>query len=250
MIFKSSGTGGERSQHALKDLSLYERSFQNGFHHFYGSPNELAILALLPSYLEQGDSSLIYMCNKLIKNSRFEESGFFLYDYEELLKRIKNLAERKTPTLIIGVAYALLDLVESEQIPKHDKLRVMETGGMKGRKRELIREELHQKLRRGFGRDRIHSEYGMTELLSQAYSTKAGIFQSPPWMKVLIRSQDDPFAFTADGQTGGINVIDLANLYSCAFIQTDDLGRRNMQGFEVLGRFDGSEVRGCNLLIV
>ncbi|MAY83658.1 MAG: acyl transferase [Flavobacteriales bacterium] len=249
ITFKSSGTGGNRSKHILKKLELYKKSFKITFEQFYGSPKDLAILALLPSYIEQGESSLIYMCDHLIKESRYEESGYFLYEHKELLQKLESLAKENTPTLLIGVSYALLDLVEENEIPKHNKLIVMETGGMKGRKKELIREELHQILKSGFKVDHIDSEYGMTELLSQAYAKRDGIFHTPPWMKVIVRQQEDPFSEAVDGQLGGINIIDLANLYSCAFIQTDDLGRKKKDGFEVLGRFDGSEVRGCNLLI-
>jgi phenylacetate-coenzyme A ligase PaaK-like adenylate-forming protein len=251
LAFKSSGTGGNRSTHFLKKRSLYEKSFHSAFAHFYGPAKDLAILALLPSYLEQGDSSLVYMCDQLIKQSTFSESGFFLNEQDRLIKSLRSLAERNVPTVLIGVAYALLDLSEKADIDqlRFKKLTIMETGGMKGRRKELIRDELHAILKTAFDQDQIHSEYGMTELLSQAYSKADGYFQCPPWMKVLIRKQEDPFKYADEGQIGGINIIDLANLYSCCFIQTDDLGRRTKSGFEVLGRYDSAEVRGCNLLV-
>jgi len=249
LVFKSSGTGGARSVHHVKEKRLYEQSFLQNFSFLYGPLQDLTILALLPSYLEQGESSLIYMCDRLIQATKSPESGFYLHNYSELVSQMAALADQNRRVLLIGVSYALLDLVEQHQLPRHPKLRVMETGGMKGRRKELIREELHHKLSEGFGQDHIHSEYGMTELLSQAYSKGHGIFQCPPWMKVLIRNQEDPFSYVNDGQYGGINVIDLANIDSCAFIQTDDLGRGKKEKFEVLGRFDNSELRGCNLLI-
>ena len=249
--FKSSGTGGNRSTHHLKEVALYEKSFEKAFEEFYARAEDMAILALLPSYLEQGDSSLVYMCDQLIKKSKYDESGFFLYEHDKLIAHLHSLSKQNIPTLLIGVAYALLDLTEDESIlsGEFENLIVMETGGMKGRKKELIREELHQQIQAAFGIPHIHSEYGMTELLSQAYSKSDGWFHCPSWMKVLIRKQEDPFSYCAEGQIGGINIIDLANLYSCCFIQTDDLGRQTSKGFEVLGRFDGAEVRGCNLLI-
>lgn len=251
LTFKSSGTGGNRSTHLLKKRSLYEKSFQASFNSFYGPAEDIAFLALLPSYLEQGDSSLVYMCDQLIKQSSYSESGFFLNEHDRLIKSLSSLAERKVPTILIGVAYALLDLADNISLNElnFENLTIIETGGMKGRRKELIREELHGILNAAFHRKQIHSEYGMTELLSQAYSKADGCFQCPKWMKVFIRKQEDPFNYADQGQIGGINIIDLANLYSCCFIQTDDLGRKTKDGFEVLGRFDTAEVRGCNLLV-
>lgn len=249
MIFKSSGTGGKRSRHLVKDLEIYQKSFQLAFEGLYGPIKDWAVLVLLPSYQAQGDSSLVYMVDHFIRQSRSDLSGYFLDEDEKLIESLKNLSKANHPTLLIGVSYALLDLIDKHAIPKHKCLMVMETGGMKGRKREMIREELHHELQNGFHLPVIHSEYGMTELMSQAYAKKDGLFECPPWMKVQIRAQEDPFSEISDGQIGGINVIDLANLYSCAFIQTDDLGRSKCEKFEVVGRFDGSDVRGCNLLI-
>lgn len=248
-VFMSSGTGGERSKHAVRKLSLYEKSFLSCFEKFYGKVEDLAIFALLPSYLEQGDSSLVYMCEKLIQMSSHKESGFFLYGHDELKSKLSSLAKNSTPTLLIGVSYALIDFVENNSLPENPNLIVMETGGMKGRKKEIIRQDLHSQLKSSFQLSSIHSEYGMTELLSQAYAQKDGLFKCPPWMRISIRRPEDPFEKAVEGQSGGINIIDLANLYSCSFIQTDDLGRQNNGGFEVLGRQDHSEVRGCNLLI-
>lgn len=249
-IFTSSGTSlMSTSKHHVKNLKLYEHSFQLAFEKFYGKVDDYCILALLPSYLERKGSSLIYMVNDLIKNSRNKASGFYLYNFEELFQQLLKLKAQKQKTILIGVSFALLDFVEQFNLDQFDELIVMETGGMKGKRKELIRSELHEILKQGFGVNHIHSEYGMTELLSQAYSID-GQFYSPPWMKVLTRSVDDPFEYVK-GKTGGINVIDLANAYSCAFIQTDDLGKSFDDGsFEVLGRFDQSEIRGCNLMVI
>jgi phenylacetate-coenzyme A ligase PaaK-like adenylate-forming protein len=249
-IFSSSGTTGSvPSLHYVSDLSVYEESFRKAFELFYGNPQEFAILALLPSYLERSGSSLIYMVDDLIKKSKYPQSDYFLYNHEDLFKQLNNLHEKNIPTILFGVTYALLDFIESYPI-HFPNLIVMETGGMKGQRREMIREELHEKLCKGFGVDKIHSEYGMTELLSQAYSKGNGKFDCPPWMKVMIRELNDPFSFLGNDQTGGINVIDLANINSCSFISTQDLGKTSIdQYFEVLGRFDQSDIRGCNLLV-
>lgn len=249
-IFSSSGTTGSLpSLHYVSDLSVYEESFQKAFELFYGNPQEFAILALLPSYLERSGSSLIYMVDDLIKRSKYPQSDYFLYNHEDLFKQLNTLHEKNIPTILFGVTYALLDFIESYPI-HFPNLIVMETGGMKGQRREMIREELHEKLCKGFGVDEIHSEYGMTELLSQAYSKGNGKFDCPPWMKVMIRELNDPFSFLGNDQTGGINVIDLANINSCSFISTQDLGKISIdQYFEVLGRFDQSDIRGCNLLV-
>lgn len=250
LVFMSSGTtSSTRSRHEVLRPDLYIRSFSSGFEQFYGKPENYCIIGLLPSYLEQGDSSLVYMVDHLIKAGNNPLSGFYLNQYESLSETLSELNKRHHPVILIGVSYALVDM--AERFPSDfPGLIVIETGGMKGRRRELIREELHQRLCRGFGVQQIHSEYGMTELLSQAYSSHNGLFRTPPWMKVMIREMDDPFSWAPDGRTGGINVIDLANVFSCCFIATQDLGRMHSDGsFEVLGRFDNSDARGCNLMI-
>ena len=247
--FRSSGTTGQTpSQHFISDLSLYENSYMTHFQTLYGSPKEWVILALLPSYLERNDSSLVAMVEGLIRSSEQPESGFYLDDFDALSAQLQQLESRSQKTLLIGVSFALLDFAAHyPQSLKHTV--IMETGGTKGRKKELVRSELHQTLSRALGVASIHSEYGMTELLSQAYAKKEGQFVSPPWMKVFIRDTTDPFATVGWGQTGGINIIDLANQNSCAFIATQDLGKKiNEDLFEVLGRFDSAEIRGCNLM--
>lgn len=250
VIFSSSGTTGmQTSKHYVQDVQLYVESYLKGFQHFYGNIEELCILALLPSYLEREGSSLIYMVDDLIRKSRHPKSGFFLNNHQDLLKTLQDLKSQNQKTLLIGVTYALLDFTEQFPLNFSD-LMVMETGGMKGKRKEMVREDLHQTLCAGFGVHKINSEYGMTELLSQAYSKGDGIFNCPPWMKVLIRDTNDPFSFLPEGRTGGINVIDLANLHSCSFIATQDLGKTFADGtFEVLGRFDNSDIRGCNLMV-
>ncbi|MBU1014431.1 MAG: acyl transferase [Bacteroidetes bacterium] len=249
-IFTSSGTGGAlQSKHFVTDIKVYIRSFLKGFSHHYGEVSNYCILALLPSYLEREGSSLVFMVNELIKQSNHVESGFFLDNHAELVEMLNSKNLKNKNVLLMGVSYALLDLVENFSV-RHPNLIVMETGGMKGRRKELIREELHEILKKVFGINSIHSEYGMTELLSQAYSSGEGIFTTPPWMKILIRDPNDPFQLLENGQSGGINVIDLANINSCSFIMTQDLGRMtNDNTFEVLGRFDASDIRGCNLLV-
>ncbi|MGB5371402.1 MAG: acyl transferase [Flavobacteriaceae bacterium] len=251
MVFTSSGTTGERtSKHYLTDLATYRQSYLKAFFLYYGPITDYCILALLPSYLEREGSSLIYMVADLIEKSRHPESGFYLNDLEGLSLTLKRLDAQGTKVLLIGVSFALLDLVEKHRFNLRNTT-VMETGGMKGRRRELIREELHDLLQKGFGVDQIHSEYGMTELLSQAYSKGNGIFNAPPWMKVLIRDTEDPLTILACGRTGGINVIELANLHSCSFIATQDLGKCYEDGsFEIIGRFDHSDIRGCNLMVL
>uniref|UniRef100_F4C9F0 Acyl-protein synthetase LuxE domain-containing protein n=1 Tax=Sphingobacterium sp. (strain 21) TaxID=743722 RepID=F4C9F0_SPHS2 len=250
VIFSSSGTTGmQPSRHLVSDLSLYEESFRRAFRLFYGDIKNMALLALLPSYLEREGSSLIYMVDDLIKDSNPQYSGYFLYDHRVLYERLKELQNLKIPTMLIGVTYALLDFVENYNI-SFKELIVMETGGMKGKRKEMIRDELHNILCTGFGVTAIHSEYGMTELLSQAYSQAKGVFACPPWMKVLIRDVNDPLTKLPKGLTGGVNIIDLANLNSCSFIATQDLGRVSSNNhFEILGRFDQSDIRGCNLLV-
>ena len=250
MVFTSSGTtGGPPSRHYIADASLYKESFMNGFRHFYGSPEKYAMLALLPSYLERIESSLVYMIDHLVKESKNSDSGFYLHNHEELVMKIKKLTGAKQPFILWGVTFALLELAENYGLDIGHAI-IMETGGMKGRRKELTREELHHKLCESFHTDVIHSEYGMTELLSQAYSKRQGIFQTPPWMKILIRDMNDPFATVSPNTIGGINVIDLANIHSCSFVATQDIGKLQADGrFEVLGRFDNSDIRGCNLML-
>ncbi|OCX51316.1 acyl transferase [Mucilaginibacter sp. PPCGB 2223] len=250
VIFTSSGTTGMiTSRHLVADIGWYTESFRKAFGLFYGNIEGYTILALLPSYLEREGSSLIYMADDLIKQSQNPDSGFYLYNHEELYQQILRQQQLKKPTLLIGVTFALLDFTEKYQID-FPELIVMETGGMKGRRKEMIREELHDTLCKGFGVKHIHSEYGMTELLSQAYSKGDGIFECPPWMKIVTRDTNDPLDKLGFGRTGGINIIDLANINSCSFIATQDLGKVQPNGrFEVLGRFDHSDIRGCNLLI-
>ena len=251
ITFTSSGTTGSiTSSHMLAETSLYEESFLSGFRHFYGDPKDYYILALLPSYLERKGSSLIFMVSRLIKETQSSESGFFLNNFEELNSKFFILNKRNDRKIMIwGVSYALLDLAE-KYAPDLSGAIVVETGGMKGRRKEIIREELHQILCENFSLKKVHSEYGMTELLSQAYSKESGIYYTPPWMKILIRDIYDPFHYMQNNRTGGVNVIDLANLYSCSFIETEDLGSQtNDKGFKILGRFDTSDIRGCNLMV-
>jgi phenylacetate-coenzyme A ligase PaaK-like adenylate-forming protein len=249
-IFTSSGTTGNlTSRHYVPDLKIYEASFTKGFEQYYGSVQDYCILALLPSYLEREGSSLIYMMEKLISDSRHEKSGFYLHNHEELIATIEDLKKQNQKILLLGVSFALLDLAEKYQLDLADVV-VMETGGMKGRRKEITREELHAFLTKKLGVQKIHSEYGMTELLSQAYSKGDSLFFTPSWMKILIRDTYDPFSYEKQGRSGGINVIDLANIHSCSFIETQDLGRIHPDGsFEILGRFDHSDIRGCNLLV-
>lgn len=249
--FTSSGTTGlQSSSHFVTDIDLYQKSYSQCFSQFYGSPTDYVILALLPSYLDREGSSLIYMVSDLIEKSNHPESGFYLNNYNELIEKLIRLDKSGQNILLIGVTYALLDLIEMQNFQLKNTI-IMETGGMKGKRKELIREDLHQQLCSGFGVSTIHSEYGMTELLSQAYSLGNGVFECPNWMQILIRDTEDARTFVADGKTGGINVIDLANLNSCSFIATQDLGKKNPNGsFEVLGRFDNSDIRGCNLMVV
>jgi phenylacetate-coenzyme A ligase PaaK-like adenylate-forming protein len=250
-IFTSSGTTGmTTSQHLVTDVSLYEESYRRGFSQFYGNIENYVVLALLPSYLEREGSSLIYMVEDLIQLSNQPESGFYLNNHDELIEKLIELDSLGQNVILIGVTYALLDLIEKRKFQLQNTI-IMETGGMKGKRKEMIREELHQQLCAGFGVASIHSEYGMTELLSQAYSLGEGIFECPSWMQILIRDTEDALSYITDGKTGGINVIDLANRNSCSFIATQDLGKKYANGtFEVLGRFDNSDIRGCNLMVV
>ena len=250
ITFTSSGTtGSNTSKHHVTDLGIYEQSFTETFKLFYGDPSDYIFLALLPSYLERTGSSLIYMADALIKASANPESGFFLNDLDSLSEKLIKLDSSGKKVFLIGVSFALLDLVEKKQFRLENTI-VMETGGMKGRRKEMIREELHKELTEGFGVSKIHSEYGMTELLSQAYSNGNGIFDCPPWMKILIRDPEDALSYLPDNKTGGINVIDLANINSCSFIATQDLGKIKNNRIEILGRFDNSDIRGCNLLVL
>ncbi len=251
IVFSSSGTTGSiTSKHYVTDLQLYVKSFEKAFELFYGSVSEYTILALLPNYLEREGSSLIYMVNHLIDQSKNPNSGFYLNNLKELTIKLNELDKEGNPVLLIGVSFALLDLIELENFNLKHTI-VMETGGMKGRRKEMTRNELHMTLKNGFGVSNIHSEYGMTELLSQGYSKGNGIFETPPWMRVLTRDTEDPFNILSNSGTGGLNVIDLANINSCSFIATQDLGKVHTNNtFEVLGRFDHSDIRGCNLMVI
>ena len=267
--FESSGTTQTgNSRHFVKDIEMYRQSFVTAFELFYGQLEDWCVIGLLPSYLERSNSSLVFMVNELIRKSGHEQSGFYLNDYEKLYENLKNLQGKKQKTLLIGVTYALLDFAEKYSLPL-THTTVMETGGMKGRREEIVREEVHDLLKREFQLDFIHSEYGMTELLSQAYSKGDGIFYCPPWMKVLVRDEEDPFEVQSSEPgvqssefrvksidsrlttKGVINIIDLANIYSCSFIATDDAGKLYADGsFEVLGRIDNSDIRGCSLMAI
>ncbi|MFI1745076.1 LuxE/PaaK family acyltransferase [Thalassobellus sediminis] len=251
ITFTSSGTtGSETSKHHVTDLNIYKQSFSKSFQQFYGNIKDYVILALLPSYLEREGSSLIYMADDLIKESKHPESGFYLNNISELKDKLIKLDAEGKKALLIGVSFALLDLVETYKFNLKNTI-IMETGGMKGRRKELIRYELHQQLKQGFGVEAIHSEYGMTELLSQAYSNGNGVFKCPNWMRILTRDTEDALSINPLEKAGGINVIDLANINSCSFIATQDLGRVNKnRAFEVIGRFDNSDIRGCNLMVL
>jgi hypothetical protein len=245
--FKSSGTGGERSNHLVAVPSLYEHTFNRIYKEQLGPPEDQVVLALLPNYLEQGESSLVYMVDNLIKRTNSKLSGFFLDNHQELVDRYTAAIQSGKKVVIFGVSYALLDLIQLK--PNLSQAIIIETGGMKGRRKEMTKAELHLALKNGLNCPNIASEYGMTELLSQGYSLKDGLFNSGITMKILIREVNDPYSFTSESKTGGINIIDLANLYSCSFIETQDLGKIHSNGFEIMGRFDHSDVRGCNLLI-
>ena len=247
-IFKSSMTTGNKpSIHYVKKLNDYKKSYRNCFSLFYGPPKNYAILALLPSY--QKESSLIYMSNDLIKISKKNESGFYLDELEKLYKSLIKLEQKGQKIILLGVSHALLGFSEKYDFELKNTI-IMETGGMKGKKKELTKEELHEKLAKNFKAEKIHSEYGMTELLSQAYSSGNGRYKTPPWMKIYIRENEDPLKKLDFNQTGGINIIDLANRNSCSFIETEDMGKQNLDGsFEILGRIDNSEIRGCNLMV-
>jgi hypothetical protein len=250
-VFSSSQTTGNvPSRHAVADLSLYDRSLTEGFRLFYGSPKDYAILALLPTYLERPDASLVYMVRQLMEQSGHPLNGFFIHETEELHNRIRQLVADGQRFLLIGVTFALLDFSEKYPLQMGSNI-IIETGGMKGRRKEIVREELHQLLRDRLGVDTIHSEYGMTELLSQAWSSGGGIYRSVPWMRIGLADPNDPLQPLPVASTGAIRIADLANLYSCSFIATQDIGRLHPDGgFEVLGRLDQSDIRGCNLMAV
>jgi hypothetical protein len=250
-IFQSSGTTGmERSLHRVRDLSLYRQSLMSSFTRFYGSPEKYHILALTPRPDENPASSLIYMVDELMSRCVEPKDGWYLDRKENLKRRLLTLRDEGRKTILIGLTWALLDFAESFSL-EFPELIVVETGGMKGRRRELLREELHQVLKAGFGVERVHSEYSMTELLSQAWSDGEGIFRCPPWMRIVTRDPNDPLTPARPGETGGICIIDLANLHSCSFIATQDLGIvYEDNSFEVLGRFDNSDLRGCSLMVV
>jgi len=249
-LFESSGTTQDiKSHHWVQDLSLYEASFLKSFELFYGNPSDYCIIGLLPSYLERKHSSLVYMVDKLIKVSGHSQSGFYLDDFSKLNKVLKELENKKQKLWFIGVSFALTDFAIAFPQQLNSTI-VLETGGMKGRKEELTRTELHQILRTHLGTSTIHSEYGMTELLSQAYAIKQGVFKCPPWMKVMVAEEEDPTAIKETGR-GVLHIIDLANIYSCSFIATEDIGDVFEDGsFTVLGRLDASARRGCSLLVV
>lgn len=249
--FTSSGTTGSSvSKHMVTDLSWYTKSYTKGFEYFYGPIEEYTVLGLLPNYLERAGSSLIYMVDDFIKKSNKPASGFYLNNLTELSKTLIALDKKGEKVLLIGVTFALLDLIERQQFKLQNTI-IMETGGMKGRRKEIIRNELHEILCAGLGVSKIHSEYGMTELLSQGYSSGDGVFDCPPWMKILARDTEDALTMVGSNKTGGLNVIDLANYNSCSFIATQDLGKVDNNGsFEVLGRFDHSDIRGCNLMVM
>lgn len=248
-VFTSSGTTQQNlSKHYITDIEVYKQSFSKGFEAFYSSISDYTILALLPNYLEREGSSLVYMVADFIKKSTSIDSGFYLHNLDELAQKLTKLDSKGTKILLIGVSFALLDLIEKHQFNLQNTI-VMETGGMKGKRKEITREELHLQLKKGFGISQIHSEYGMTELLSQAYSKENGFFKTPSWMKVLARDTEDALTILPHQKVGGINIIDLANYNSCSFIATQDLGKTYSDGsFEVLGRFDNTDIRGCNLM--
>lgn len=256
-VFHSSGTTGlEFSIHPIKSLALYEKAFLSSFHHFYGDPTDYVFLALLPNYLENKNSSLIYMMSYLIENSPYAESGFFLYNHQDLYQTLLKTKEKGQKTILFGVTFALLDFLESYSLD-FPELIVFETGGMKGRRKELVKEEVHRLIQNGLGVPVVHSEYGMCELLSQAYSQGGNLFSTPPWMRMILRDEKEPIPYYSEynknnePQSGAINIIDFANVYSCSFIATEDLGRRNSDGLiEIIGRMDSARLRGCNLMVI
>jgi len=251
LTFQSSGTTGMScSHHYIKSKKIYQESLYHGFTFFYQQPEQYVFLALLPNYLEQQNSSLIFMMDSLMNLSGAPENGYFLHDYEKLYHQLLDLQKKRKKTILWGVTFALLDFIEHYQL-NFPELIVFETGGMKGRRKEMVKEELYEKLEKAFGVSQIHSEYGMCELLSQAYSHGDNLFFTPPWMRLYLRDEKDPLASISPVSTGAVNVIDFANLYSCSFIATEDLGRlHDNGGIEILGRLDNSQLRGCNLLVI
>ena len=249
-VFYSSGTTNDNlSKHYVSDINIYEKSFLKNFIDNYGDPKEYVILGLLPNYMENENSSLIYMVNNLIELSKSNDSGFFLKEYDPIIEKMKSLSRKNKTIILIGVSYALLDLTKNKNLNLENTI-IIETGGMKGRRREMIKKELHEILKERTGLKKIHSEYGMTELLSQAYSKSDGIFSCPKWMKIFIRDINDPNFLYSSNKSGGINIIDLANVNSCSFIATEDMGSLHKNGgFEIIGRIDHSDTRGCNLLV-
>jgi len=249
VIFESSGTTGTiPSRHYVTDAAIYDQSLLHGFKHFFGDPEQYTFLALLPSYLERKTSSLTYMMQKLMNMSHNEDNGFYLYEHDILADKMERLIKQNKKIFFIGVSFALLDFADKHH-PDLSNAIIMETGGMKGRRKELIRDELHGILKSSFNTPHIMSEYGMTELLSQAYARHDGLFEAPPWMRLMIRDANDPFAWLPSGQTGGLNIIDLSNINSCSFVATQDLARQTADGrFEIMGRFDNSDLRGCSLM--
>jgi hypothetical protein len=251
--FQSSGTTQmNRSKHHIADFSLYEESIYQSFEQFIGKPEDYIFLGLLPNYSENPHSSLIYMVDFLMKKSDKPQNGYFLYNHQELFDFLQTLTDKKV--ILFGVSFALLDFLDTLEslnlsIPQSHNLTIIETGGMKGRKEEMTKDELLKIFQEGFKTEKIYSEYSMTELLSQAYSLGENIYKSPNWMKILIRNTEDPFSYVDDGKTGAINIIDLANKHSCSFIATQDLGRSENGNFQVLGRIDHSDIRGCSLLV-
>ncbi len=249
-VFRSSGTtGASKSRHFVRDLEWYQENARKAFEDQYGSIKNLCILGLLPSYLERDDASLVYMVKDFIDQSKYPQSGFFLNDLDELASTIVNCQQKEIPIVLIGVSFALLDFAEKYNLDLRDCI-IMETGGMKGKRKEIIRKELHHKLELALSVPKVHSEYGMTELLSQAYSKGNGLFYPPATMKVFTREITDPFTLQFTGKTGALNIIDLANLDTISFIATDDIARVYKDGsFEILGRMDNSDIRGCNLMV-
>lgn len=250
LVFESSGTTQTvNSRHLVKESAIYTQSFMTAFEQFYGPVSDYVVLGLLPSYLERQHSSLVRMVQEMVERSGHKESGFYLYEHDKLFHHLQALEARGQKVLLIGVTFGLLDFAEQYTLQLKHTI-VMETGGMKGRREEWTRQEVHHFLKERLGASAIHAEYGMTELLSQAYSKGDGMFETPPWMKVLLRDENDPFQLTAGKGAGVMNVIDLANIYSCAFIATEDIGRMHADGrFEVLGRLDNSALRGCSLMV-
>lgn len=249
-IFQSSGTTGEQtSNHYIEDISFYLKNCQTIFESFYGDISNYTVLALLPAYLERKNSSLVLMADDFIKKSKCDFSGFYLYNIDDLQHTLKQCMKDQKKILLLGVTFALIDFAEKYPMSLQNTV-IMETGGMKGRKKEMIRSDVHTLLKSAFHVQNIHSEYGMTELLSQGYSKGNGIFETPPWLQIHLREIDDPFSINNQQRYGAINIIDLANIDSCAFIATQDLGKLSSKGFEIIGRIDNSDIRGCNLLVV